>query len=202
MIFLGIGGMMKAIGSGNLQRLIAVVLCQLFVIQSGFGQGAVPQAIRLVVVKGERAKNIVQQIPPEPLEVRVEDSNRRPLSGATVTFTAPGSGPGGQFANGSNTVTVTTNDGGLAIVEEYHPNGNLGPYLVQLRAEYRGQIANGAIEQSNVEAGRSRTKLIIVAASIAGVAVGAALLAHRGSGSTTAPTVTLGDSAVGAPKLR
>src|SRR5262249_2778509 len=141
------------------------------------------------------------QIPPEPLAVRVEDPNRRPLSGATVTFTAPGSGPGGQFANGSNTVSVTTNEDGLATAEGYHPNATAGPYLVQLRAEYRGQIANAAIEQTNVEAGKSHTKLIIAIASIAGVAIGAALLAHRSSGDA-GPTITLGDSAVGAPKVK
>src|SRR5262245_38987598 len=137
---------MKATESLNCRGFLALLLCHLFVFQSAFGQGNTPQAIRLVIVRGERAKNVIQQIPPEPLTVRVEDSNRRPLPGATVTFTAPAGGPGGQFANGSSILTVTTNEEGLAIAEGYHPNAVAGPYLVQLRAEYRGQIANGAIE--------------------------------------------------------
>lgn len=193
---------MKAAELRKGRQLLAVIICQLFVIQSAFSQGGAPQAIRIVIVKGARAKNVVQQIPPQPLAIRVEDSDRRAVYGAKVTFTAPSAGPGGEFANGSSTVTVTTNEDGLASVEEYHPNGNLGSYLIQLRATYGGQVANATIEQTNVEAGRSRTKLIIIAASIAGVAVGAALLAHHGGGDTTTPTITLGDSAVGAPKRR
>jgi len=164
-----------------------------------FGQGGIPQGIRIIVVRGERAKNVVQQIPAEPLAVRVEDSNRGPVYGATVRFTVPGSGPGGQFTNGANSISMTTNEAGLAIVEGYHPNAIPGSYLVQLHAEYGGQIANAAIEQSNIEAGKSRTKLIIVVVSVAAVVAGAALLGHHSSGATS-PTVTLGDSAVGAPK--
>jgi hypothetical protein len=193
---------MKATELRNCRRLLAVILCEVFVFQSAFGQGGIPQAIRIVVIKGERVKNVIQQIPPEPFAVRVEDSTRRPVDGATVTFTAPGSGPGGQFANGSTTVRMTTSEDGIATAEGYHPNAIPGRYLIQLRAEYRGQIANATIEQTNVEAGKSHTKLIIVVASIAGVALGGALLAHHGSTDTAAPTITLGDSAVGAPKRR
>jgi hypothetical protein len=193
---------MKSVELRNCRRLLAVILCQLFVSQSAFSQGGAPQALRIVVVKGERAKNVIQQIPPEPLSVRVEDVSRRVVGGATVTFTAPLSGAGGQFANGSNTFTVSSNEDGLATVEEYHPNANVGPYLIQLRAEYRGLVANGSIEQTNVEAGRSRAKVIVVVASIVGVALGAALLAHRGDNGPAAPTINLGDSAVGAPKRR
>jgi hypothetical protein len=73
--------------------------------------------------------------------------------------------------------------------------------MIQVRAEYQGQTASAVIEQKNVEPGKSHTKLIITVLSVAGVAAGATLLARRdGGGGSSIPTITLGDSAVGAPK--
>jgi hypothetical protein len=94
---------------------------------------------------------------------------------------------------------ITTAEG-LAIADGYHPNAIPGSYRIQLRAEYEGQIANGALEQTNVESGKSHTKLIVAIVSLAAVAAGATLLARHGSGGDSTPTLTLGDSAVGAPK--
>ena len=194
---------MKARLSESCRRSLVVVLCQLVLLQTSFAQqsGAQP-GIRIVVVRGDRAKNVMQQIPPEPLTVRIEDLNRRPLGGATVLFTAPGAGPGGQFANGSTTVSVTTNPDGLASAEGYHPNENRGRYQIQIRAQYRSETASSIIEQTNVEPGRSHAKLIITIVSVAGVAAGATYLARRNGGGDSGPipTFTLGDSAVGAPK--
>src|SRR5437762_1776558 len=105
------------------RQLLGAVLCQLLILQSGFAQQATPQtALKIFVVQGEGARNLVQQIPPQPLVVRVENE-RRPVAGATVTFTAPMAGPSGQFTNGSTTLTVTTDSGGLALVDGFHPNG-------------------------------------------------------------------------------
>ena len=183
------------------RRSLVAVLCQLLLLQPAFARQAGAQpGIRIVVVKGDRAKNVIQQISPEPLTVRVEDFNRRPVAGATVAFAAPVTGPSGEFANGSSTVTATTNQDGLATAEGYHPNAIPGPYLILLRAEFRGQLATGAIEQTNVEAGKSHAKRIATILSIAGVAAGAAALAKRNGGNESTPTITLGDSAVGAPK--
>jgi hypothetical protein len=193
---------MKARMSDRCRCALVVVLCQLLLLQPVFARQAGAQAgLRVVIVRGDRAKNVIQQIPPQALTVRIEDASRRPVDGATVLFTAPGTGPGGQFPNGSTTVRVTTNPDGLASAEGYHPNATAGPYMIQVRAEYQGQTASAVIEQTNVEPGKSHTKLIVTILAIAAVSAGATALARRnGGGDSSIPTFTLGDAAVGAPK--
>jgi hypothetical protein len=61
-----------------------------------------------------------------PLTVAVTDSNGNPISGATVTFTAPGSGASGSFTGGS---TATTNAQGIA-TKAFTANGTSGAYQV------------------------------------------------------------------------
>src|SRR5262245_47644698 len=117
--------MMQRMWRGS-RRFLVVGICLLSVVESASAQVLGQRGIRIVVVRGDGAKNIVQQIAPDPLVVRVEDSGRRPVVGASVTLTAPRTGPGGQFANGSPTVTTPTDADGLAVVEAYHPNGISG----------------------------------------------------------------------------
>ncbi len=49
-----------------------------------------------------------------PLAVTVKDIGNNPVSGVSVTFTAPASGASGAFSNSTNTITVTTNASGVA----------------------------------------------------------------------------------------
>lgn len=53
-----------------------------------------------------------------------------PLSGATVTFTAPSSGASGTFANGTAIDTETTNASGLATSTTFTANSTAGSYTV------------------------------------------------------------------------
>src|SRR5271166_3103367 len=70
-------------------------------------QDAAPKLI-INVVEGEGAlNNIKQRVNREPI-VQVEDENHKPIAGAAVVFFLPTTGPGGTFANGSQTLTVTT----------------------------------------------------------------------------------------------
>src|SRR5262249_29115929 len=149
------GVQMKPRMSDSWRRSVVVLLCPLLLLQPLFArQPGAQSSIRIVVVRGDRARNVIEQIPAEPLTVRVEGLSRQPIVGATVIFTAPSTGPSGQFANGSAIVNVTTNQDGLAVAEGYHPNGIAGSYLIQLRAQYQGQLASLAIEQTNIEAGK------------------------------------------------
>ena len=128
---------MKARISQICRRSLVVVLCPLLLLQPLFArQTSTQSGIRIVVVRGDRARNVIQQIPAEPLTVRVEDLNRQPIAGVTVIFTAPATGPSGDFATGSTIANVIANQDGLAIAEGYHPNGIVGSYLIQLRAQY------------------------------------------------------------------
>ncbi len=58
--------------------------------------------------------------------MQVEDENHKPVAGAAVVFFLPSSGPGGTFANGSQTLTVTTDSTDHAAATGIKPNHQLG----------------------------------------------------------------------------
>jgi hypothetical protein len=65
-----------------------------------------------------------------PLVATVLDSFSTPVSGANVTFTAPGSGASGKFSNNTATITVATNASGVASAP-FTANATAGgPYTV------------------------------------------------------------------------
>ena len=61
-------------------------------------------------------------------QATVKDAGNNPVSGVTVTFTAPGSGASGAFAGGVN--TATTNASGVATAAVFTANGTTGSYNV------------------------------------------------------------------------
>ncbi len=78
-----------------------------------FGAFQSPPTLKIVVVEGEGAVNIIQQKTAVSPVVEVRDRNNLPVAGATVTFTI-GGGQGAAFAGGAQTLTVTTNSAGRA----------------------------------------------------------------------------------------
>jgi adhesin/invasin len=76
-----------------------------------------------------------------PFSVTVT-TNGTPVSGAVVTFFAPGAGAGGTFANGTNSTTATTDANGVAVsstfttdtppalANPFTANGTVGTYNV------------------------------------------------------------------------
>lgn len=185
-------------------RLTFAVLCQMLVLHAALAPPSMAQAkLRIVVTQGEGVRNVAQQIPAKPLMVRVLDANNRPVEGAAVTFIAPEGGPSGEFSNDSKSIRVPTDSNGVATAGPYHPNGFQGGYMIQVRAEFQGASATAAIQQANIVQGGSHKKVIAIIA-IAGAAAGAAVAAHSRSSSSTstssAPTITFGGTAIGAPK--
>ncbi len=67
------------------------------------------------------------------LQAIVKDANNNPLSGVTVTFTAPSTGAGGSF-NGSASATATTNSSGIATAPALTANSQTGSYAVTATA--------------------------------------------------------------------
>ncbi len=66
-----------------------------------------------------------------PLAVTVTDAGGIPISGSSVTFTAPASAASGTFGNNSNTIAVSTNPSGIANAGTFTANGTAGgPYSV------------------------------------------------------------------------
>src|SRR5262245_22549614 len=111
-----------------------VLLCQmLVVVPVAAQQTSAPSAIRIIIVEGMGAKNFVDQIPPRPLIVRVEDTEKRPVFNVPVVFEAPTDGPSGEFVNDSNTLTVFTDPDGTAVAGAFHPNRLAGPYRILVR---------------------------------------------------------------------
>src|SRR6185369_6709171 len=123
---------------------------------------------------GSGARNVVLQIAPRSLAVRVVDIENRPVPGAEVVFTAPESGPGGEFANDSRTASVLTAPDGMAAAGIYHPNSNVGSYQIRVTAQLRGESATAFIPQTNIGERKSHGKLIATLA-IVGAAAGAAV---------------------------
>ena len=82
------------------------------------------------------------------LQATVKDSFSNPVSGVTVTFTAPGSGASGTFAGGVN--TATTNASGIAIAPVFTANGVTGSYTVTASVSGASTAANFSL--SNLSA--------------------------------------------------
>jgi hypothetical protein len=182
-------------------RLPLALISQLLALQWILAEPlAAQQPLRVVVLEGEGNKNVTQQISPRPLVVRVESANNGAVEGAAVTFTAPGTGPSGDFANDSRTIRVVTGPDGVASPGLYHPSGIEGRYSIQVRAEYQGAAATALISQTNVAQGGGHKKLIAILV-VAGAAGAAALAArNKNSGASSPATITFGGSAVGAPR--
>ncbi|HEY3827066.1 MAG TPA: carbohydrate binding domain-containing protein [Bryobacteraceae bacterium] len=65
-----------------------------------------------------------------PLQATVRDAGNNPVSGVTVTFTAPASGVSGTFTNGTATANAVTNGSGVAMAQAFTANSTAGSYLV------------------------------------------------------------------------
>ena len=68
------------------------------------------------------------------LAVTVKDAGSNPVSGVSVTFTAPGSGYSGKFSNSTATITVATNASGVASAPFTADATAGGPYMVAASA--------------------------------------------------------------------
>lgn len=168
-----------------MRTILAAILTGLLV------QSTAP--LRIVVIEGEGAVNIVQQKTAVRPLIEVRDHNNVPVAGVTVTFTIDGGQPAA-FAGGVQTLTVTTNAAGQAAATGFNALGP-GAIHVQVQAAYQGRIATAAISQTNVATaaaasqattagsaagggggGVSGTTIGIIGAAVAGGAVAATQL--------------------------
>lgn len=166
----------------------------LSVVLAGYGaapavlaQAPPPPKLQIVILEGEGAiNNIRQRTAREPI-VQVQDENHKPVAGAVVVFALPERGASGVFANGSTSLTVTTDAQGRAVAAGLRPNGVSGNFQIHVTASHQGQTANATITQSNAlaaaaaaGAGISGKTIGILLAIAAGAAVGGAVAATRG----------------------
>jgi hypothetical protein len=193
--------------------LIRIVLPLTFLalsIPSGFAQQPpLAPMLNIVVVEGDGAINNVRQRTARETIVEVQDENHRPVAGAAVVFLLPGDGPGGVFAGGSKSATLTTNSAGRATMPNMQPNSITGNYQIRVNASSQGRTASIAISQSNAigaasagagtaaaHAGISGKVIAVIVVVAAAGAVGAAVGLRGGDKGlgqaiTTSPTGTI-----------
>lgn len=103
-------------------------------------------AMRIVVVEGEDAVNIIQQKTAVAPVVEVRDRNNLPVAGVAVTFSV--GGQGASFG-GLSTLTVTTNAAGQAAAAGFTPTA-AGAIHINATALVQGQALTATITQTNV----------------------------------------------------
>lgn len=114
---------------------------------SAFAQTQSRAALKIVVIEGEDAINVIQQKTAVAPLVEVRDRNNQPVAGAVVTFSVRGANLAS--FGGSQTLTVTTNAAGRAAAAAFNPVGS-GAFQIQVQAAFQGQTAVAAIAQTNV----------------------------------------------------
>jgi len=130
--------------------MTTLFLCSMLALTPFVGGAAQPATgpLRIVVIEGEGAVNIIQQKTAVAPIIEVRDQNNLPVGGVTVTFTIQG-GKTAVFAGGSQTLTVTTNAAGRAVAAAVNPLSS-GTVQIQAAAAFQGQTAAATITQTNV----------------------------------------------------
>jgi hypothetical protein len=103
-------------------------------------------ALKIVVLEGEGAVNIIQQKTAVAPVIEVRDRNDQPVAGVVVRFAIQ---KGRASFNGARTLTATTNALGRATATGLTPIGN-GPLQIGASAAFQGQTAAITIAQTNV----------------------------------------------------
>jgi hypothetical protein len=141
-------------------------------------QPASPAALRIVVLEGEGAVNIIQQKTAVAPIVEVRDRNDQPVAGAVVQFAVRN---GRATFNGARTLSVTTNAAGRAVAAGLTPTGS-GTLQIGATAAFQGQTAAATIVQSNVMTAAQAAAASGAGAGASGGTSGAATSAGAGAG--------------------
>jgi hypothetical protein len=101
-----------------------------------------PGVVRsLFVISGSGQSAAPTNTFPKPLQIAALDSQGSPVSGVTVDFVAPGSGPSGTFSStGTNTTSLLTDGGGVATTSTFTANNQFGAYTVSASASGAGSV--------------------------------------------------------------
>ena len=129
--------------------------------------------LRIVVIAGEDAVNIIQQKTAVAPVIEVRDRNDQPVAGAVVNFAIRG---GRATFGGARTISVTTNVAGRAVAAGFTPTAS-GAVQISASAAFQGQTAAITIAQTNV-----MTAAQAAAVSSAGSSGGAASGTGAGAG--------------------
>ncbi len=132
----------------RLIALLITVLIRVSVHAVGSDTSQTNAALRIVVVEGEDAVNIIQQKTAVAPVVEVRDRNDQPVAGAIVNFAIRS---GRATFGGARTLSVTTNAAGRAIAAGFAPTGS-GALQISATAAFQGQTAAAVtIAQTTVQ---------------------------------------------------
>ena len=164
-------------------------------------QDAATDDLKIVIIAGDGFTNNIKKRTAREEIVEVRDRNNKPVAGAAVIFALPGSGPGGTFAHGAQTLTVSTDQAGRAVAT-IKPNGVPGQFKTTVTASFGGLTATAVtISQTNAvlaagaagaAGGISGTTIAIGAAVAAGAAVTAVVLVKVLGGGGKKATISVG----------
>jgi hypothetical protein len=112
--------------------------------------------LQIVVLQGEDGANIVQDGTFADTIVEVRDRNNLPIVGGAVVTAGvvwavashTGGAAPGAFANGSNTITITADAQGRAVIAGFHPSGT-GQVNIQVQASFQGHTGHVTVHQTN-----------------------------------------------------
>jgi hypothetical protein len=175
-------------------------------------QFPVPTKLKIYVLGGNNAVNFIPDHQGASPVVEVRDDHELPVTGATVEFTLPETGPGGEFLNGKHTFSAVTNTDGQAEAF-FTVRPEPGPFLIRVAATIDTRSGSVVIRQMNSLKATEAAKMImkphhwyknwkILALAGAGVVALVVVLATRGgsnANSGTAVGVTPGIPTFGAP---
>jgi PKD repeat protein len=132
-----------------LRTLASAVLVAAIAAPAGsYGTIVVAQtaALRIIVLEGEDAVNLIDKKTAVKPTVEVRDRNDLPVAGALVRFAIRGRAAA--FNSGVRELSLTTDTIGRATVSELTPLGK-GAVEIQVNASYQGQTAAATIHQTN-----------------------------------------------------
>jgi hypothetical protein len=174
----------------------SVLLLTLFPLAAG---AQTPPHIAIRVIQGDNAINSIRMRRGHDPTVQVLGEAGEPVPHATVSFILPATGASGRFGDRGLSITVETDERGMAVGRGLEPNNVEGQYRIRVTASWHGEAANADIQQTNAEPAvkSGRTKWIVIAAAAAGGAAAAGLAATHGKGSESA-AASAGSAAAGA----
>ena len=173
----------------------------------GIAMAQQAETAKIQIVEGDGAINSIRLHRGHEPIVRVVDKNGTPISGAAVTFVLPATGPSATFADSSLSITVMTDERGLAVGRALRPNGVPGQFRIRATTSWHDSPAVATIAQTNAEPviRPGHTKTIALIVLIAGAAGGgaAAALGHKSGAaqSTTTVVPTAGSIISGNPSI-
>lgn len=139
-----------------------------------------PDGLKIVVIEGEGAVNIIQQKTAVNPIVEVRDRNNLPVSGVAVTFSV--GGQGATFAGGASTLTLTTNAAGQVVAAGLTPTAT-GAVTINATAVVNGQTIAATITQTNFATAQAAAQAAASAgASTSGASTGATAAGGGGGG--------------------